>query len=268
MMIGIVSCLPENEERIKRKECVTQLLSFIRGVFPKKEVVILAQNYSLEDYIQDTNITYISYPKTNISKARNIILKRFYDSKEDYLLLLDDTILYDYYDATALLKELDKTPTKFFMCDRICANNPHYSPFKVANYADKNIQTHWKFVKYNGYAKMPFCVIKNIAKHTGLTIYFTEPQEDKQDLLEEIDFHAKWINKGFASYACEQWQMKELLEGEQKNCIADENAKITSFLQSRPQIVIVSHRRRKTRPQGYVKRAKKYEYTDKEIPKR
>lgn len=153
------------------------------------------------------------------------------------------------------------------MCDRICANNPHYSPFKVANYADKNIQTHWKFVRYSGYVKTPFCVIKNIAKHTGLTIYFTEPKECNQDFLEEVDFHSKWVNKGFTAYACEQWQMKDLLKGEQKNCIAEDDAKRNAFLQSRP-LPIINQRRSKTKSQGYVKRAKPYEYKDKEIPKR
>ena len=147
MKIGVISYLPEND--LKRRQARNQQHEWLKSIFPNHEIVIVAQKYKVTDYIDDNKIKYISFEQgIGPSRARNIILKEFYDSQEDFLLLLDDDcILYDYYDGIELLKELDEQPAKFKGIDNIVCNNPRYLPFKKENYKDKNVLKYWKFVK-------------------------------------------------------------------------------------------------------------------------
>lgn len=280
MKIGIVSYLPKQIKE-RRKKAVISQYNFLRNIFPEKELVVVAQQYEEEDYIKDKNIRYIKYENgIGVSKARNIVLKEFYDSDEDFLLLLDDdVILYDYYDCVDLLKEIDSNPNKFKGVDSICANHPKYLPFKKENYLDKNILTHWKFEKKPFNTCGAFTIYRNIRKFKNKEVYFNE-RSDGLKVNEDVEFHINWVLQGNVSFVCPQMQMKEIGANDSTiftgNRIREEKTAVRNTLKAYPfsDEVIVGDklnwkyldRYNRTRKKGYIKRDKPTTYKENEIP--
>lgn len=278
MYIGIISYFPSHEpDRSVRKKAHIQQLKWLRGLFgSEQEIHVVAQNYRDGDYVD--GISYMPYEHgIGPAKARNVILREFYKTDEPFLLMLDDDcMLYDYYDGWKLLLEIRDNPEKFKGLDNVSASNPRYLPFKEANFKDKNILTHWKFVKrpYNtGAALAVYANVKDV--------FFYESNDPiKERVSEDVDFHIRWIQKGHKAFLCSQWQLKEMSyststcftkEGrveEEKLCVRNMLKKAGLDIIKNGKIKWTAlDSANKTDKVGYIRRAEKYAYKENDIPK-
>lgn len=280
VQVGIISYLPdEQDKRAKRIKFLKNEVQFIREVYPDKTINIVAQNWG--DYrLDDTNINYIISSPVGVSGARNILMRNLYQSKDDYILLMDDDMaVYDYYGCYDFFREIDKNSKKFLMIDMLTAINPVYIPFKKRNYEDKLIQTHWKFTKRDFNTAQQITFIKNIKKYYDKELYYTIPT--KLPFHEDTDWHIRWAMEGFTCYTCEQIILKDPGNNystqftsnrakEEKLC-AFEVIKRFPFANQmiKNGRIYYNYLRQfnKTKPIGYVKRELPYYYTEKEIPK-
>lgn len=280
MFVGIISFLPIGEGRQKRLSFIKKQYEWLRSIFKDKTFNIVAMNYEEDDYIRDRNINYIKSQPLKPSSARNILLEKFYSSNEDYMLIMDDDImLYDYYDANSLLLEIDSEPKKFFMIDMIVGNNPIYLPFKKQNWVDRdNIRKYWKFKQAPFNNGLPLAIIKNIKKHKGISLFFIELEKVKAH--EDIDWNFRWAIKGFTRYVCTCWQIKDL--GHNFSTIFSKNREegkgwLENTLKIQPFANKLFKNNKhdysyirsfdKTKKIGYIKRDKLFEFTEKEKQK-
>lgn len=287
MQIGIISYLPsEVAIREKRKSFISAQLSWLRGIFPMtKPITVVAQGYNEEDYHHDFGeMEYIESNPVGPAEARNILLRKFYKTDDDYFLLLDDDFaLYDYYDGDNLLREIESNPKKFIgLLDMIVGNNPVYLPFKKKNWADrKNISLYWKFKRTQINSGMPIAVVKNAAKYFEKMYFFNQGVQFHED----IDFTIQWVMGGHNRYQCEQWQYRDL--GHTASTIFTKERKeekqwfyntISSYPSSWGLIKPIPgggvkmdftyiNKRNVSLQTGYIKREKPFEFTEKEMPK-
>lgn len=283
MRIGITSYLPNNPEvKQRRKEANAKQIKWLHEIFPNKTIEVVAQNYADSDYLGAGFIRYSKHAQLGVSKARNMILKSFYESDDDFLLLLDDdVILYDYYGGKELLCEIEENPAKYMLFDRVTANNPRYLAFKKDNFKDKNVVTHWKLIRQPFNTGAPFCVYRNIRKYKGKQIYFTEPKGN-EIFIEDVDFHIKWVMEGMTSFICTQWQLKEMSYAASTiyttNRTEEEKEAVRRIISSYPfseKLLAPNGRiswkylndKNATRKVGYIEREEAFEYTLKEIPR-
>lgn len=131
----VISYLPKDGLREKRLEIHDRQIAYWKS--KGLEIVVYAQGYEKGDfrdgvhYIQNTSID-IDRP----GPARNVLLKEFYRTDDDFCLLLDnDIILYEgakYCDSDTLIDELRNIPVgRFDGIDVFEPLNPTQSPFSA-----------------------------------------------------------------------------------------------------------------------------------------
>ena len=92
-VIYIISYFGNNDKEFRKKVHKKQLLFWLKE--KNYNIKILAMEYNKSDYINNNRIEYIKL-KEHItqSKARNILLKEFYNSNYDFCIFMDnDSIL-------------------------------------------------------------------------------------------------------------------------------------------------------------------------------
>ena len=200
-MIGIISYYPrEPKLRSIRKRNHVRQLKFITRIFPKEEITIVAQNYDEKDYAVSKNIKYLKYDKPiGVGTARNIILKKFYMSKDECLLLMDDDVVwYDYYDATELVKDFYYHSSKYDF-EMLVPLNPRAEPFKKQLY-NENLKGYFTLKKIS--LGVSTCVI--LLKKVG--IYYGEyDKNDEKAVIEDKRFLAEFMLQGLRGYRCLNW---------------------------------------------------------------
>lgn len=107
--IGIISYLPDNEDRTKRKEAFRQEIIKLDQTL-NLPIIVVTQNYKEEDKeIFSDNCILFEYEKLGVTKARKKLRKHLLESKYDMFILFDDDelILSDNY-AKKFLDFIDK----------------------------------------------------------------------------------------------------------------------------------------------------------------
>ena len=96
---------------------------------------VVAQNYTEEDKVTDFEIEYDIYENgIGSHNARNTILKKFYESNDTWLFIMDDDVAaYDYYDAGKFIHDVYYSKYDRLATDIIIPLQPEMSPFKKIN---------------------------------------------------------------------------------------------------------------------------------------
>ena len=189
MIIGIISYLPDNEQirqqRLKyHRKQLEQLLKL------DCEINIVAQNYRYEDFLENENIKYFIFRKgIGVSKARNILLRNFYRSNEDWMYMCDDdAYYYPYYDIDIFFDELKTTPQKFIQLDLIRGKFASKLPFKKVIYEEPDNKYNYCFFDENSIGTTALCIIKNFRKYYNKEFYYNEMDFTKGEGYEDKDF--------------------------------------------------------------------------------
>lgn len=210
ILIGQVSYLPHNELRTKRLEAAHTQIKWFNEVLPNTQIISVAQAYNVSDYVD--GVLYRKYDEPiGAGEARNKILKYFYDSDYDWLLLCDDdTVLYPYYSADEFIRDVANNPEKYKQVDAISALEPEYYPYKKLNYEDKANLTHYKFEPRVLNSGSATSIMRNIKKYYDKELYFPNVDANKGEGREDIEFLISWLKDGFTWYTMQTMIRKSL----------------------------------------------------------
>ena len=194
MIIGIISYLPEDKQlKEKRLQAHKKQLSSFKTLLPQTDIYILAQNYKEQDYIQADNLHYIKFEKgIGPANARNELLKMFYNSNNDWMLLCDDDrYFYDYYNIMEFFKELHNNPLKFSQLDYIRSHMATKLPFKKQIYEQPLNLTHYIFEDTQTINDTGIAIIRNFKKFYNKEIYYEDLKAEDGEGYEDKDFCCK-----------------------------------------------------------------------------
>lgn len=210
IMIGQVSYLPDNELRTKRIEAARIQIKWFNEVLPNTQIISVAQNYGDSDHVD--GVVYRDYENgIGAGPARNKILKYFYDTDYDWLLLCDDdTVLYSHYSADEFIRDIAYNPEKYEKVDAVSALEPEYYPYKKLNYEDKSNLTHYKFTPRVLNSGSATSIIRNIKKYYGKEIYYPDIDANKGEGREDIEFLIAWLKSGLNWYTMQTMIRKSL----------------------------------------------------------
>lgn len=173
MKIGIISYLPNDDRRSARIVAHHQQLEWLKSTYPNFPIIVVAQNYRDEDFSSLVD-EYIRVDEPiGPAQARNLLLERFYDSKDDFTCILDDdTILKDVSDGPNLIKYIDENPSICQM-DAFTGISPRNCGFRYTIF--KEIERHENHFTFSvGVCGIPFLVIRNLKKYYNKPIYFRD----------------------------------------------------------------------------------------------
>lgn len=213
MMIGMISYLPDDLNRNARwnttKKTAENLLEIAGWINQPLHIAITNWSDLEIGQLADKNIVYhiISMEDRSPAVSRNRILKLFYASNEDYLMLCDDDVcIYPYYGIKEFFIQLHTTPDIFIKekLYRIGALMANFLPFKEENMKDLSFCDNWVFrLKGTVSGKCPQIYI-NFKKHFNKEIYQREEiirdlGLSCEDLFFDIDLIA---HLGAVIYTC------------------------------------------------------------------
>lgn len=180
--IGIISYLPRNEKREKRKQETDRAFENLKKVIPEDaQIYVVAQCYDEGDYKEGIN--YIKFDEgIGPSRARNELLKSFYESDDDFMLYIDDdNYIYDRYNVKDLFQEIHDNPKKFMMIDIFCGIHGRFSPFTKENEAlDLEHFYHFKQMPFQTTGELR--ILKNLRKYKKEEIYYDPEVPVGEDL--------------------------------------------------------------------------------------
>ena len=211
VMIGVISYLPDDSKRTKRLQASRTQIEWLHKLFNHEKIIVIAQNYNKDDYLDDPLVEYIKYDKgIGAGNARNVILKNFYNSDKDWLFICDDdTTAYPYYNYEEFFKDLSNIH-KFDGIDAISAIEPEYTAYKKNNFEDKANLTHYKFTPRELNCGSATSFMRNIRKYYGKEVYYNNILADKSEGLEDVEFLLDWVLQGFTWYKMNTWIRKSL----------------------------------------------------------
>lgn len=213
LIAGIISYLPnDNDLRTKRLTASRKQLEWLHTVYGNDvKVLFIAQNYTDNEVPNAPNIEVKLFEKgLGCGGARNEVLKEFYKSDYDWLLLMDDdTIIDDKYRPNNFMREIAANPDKFKI-DAVNAVEPEYQPYKKLNYEDKANLTHYKFTRRPINSGSATLIMKNIKKYYNDELYFNNPDANIGEGTEDVEFRLDWVIRGYTWYTMETWVRKSL----------------------------------------------------------
>ena len=113
-VVGIVSYLPSDNSRDKRKTRLLNLLTQINTFWPGIPIMIIAQNWAQSDSFSDCNISIYRYDKPlGIVGARKVLREKFLESNYDQLIMFDDD---------AVIQTTQEGAKNFL---KVCNNHPY-----------------------------------------------------------------------------------------------------------------------------------------------
>jgi hypothetical protein len=210
VLIGQVSYAPCNELRTKRIEAAHYQIDFMHMLLPTATIVSVAQAYDASDYHPLARYRKYEQP-IGAGAARNEILKLFYDSDYDWLLLCDDdTVFYPYYEYQEFIHDIVAHPDKFMEVDAVSALEPEYYAYKKLNFQDKANLTHYKFEPRVLNSGSATSIIRNMKKYYGVELYYPNVDANKGEGREDIEFLIDWLRHGFNWYTMQTMIRKSL----------------------------------------------------------
>ena len=289
MFIGIISYFPDSEFREKRKQVHYEQIKWLKELYGnEQEINVVAQNYHEDDYLEGINYVKSEKP-LGATRCRNILLEKFYDTDNDYILMLDDdTLIYPYYKMDILMKEFQTKPEKYIKdIDMVVANYPAYQPFKQAMYDDPKNKTCYKFIPKPHIVGMALMFFKNLRKYYDKKMFFNENMvlpPDFQLTMEDTEFGIACMIEGLKCYqVCglitksPNWSISTVYTDEDKRL--DINKKSIEFIidkykdygiirreYGRMDTKYFNKKYHKALPVLYINREEPIEFTEKEIP--
>lgn len=221
VFIGIISYLgkdvPFRDSRIqmhqKQLKDIAEDFKYMQSVCSETAVPIvrIEQEWDeevheqIKSYEDGLNIESVVTERLNPGAARNMLLKRLYESDNDWLICSDDDHwLYPKYRGVELIWDLNKGTDGY--TNQMLKQGIGFSAFpaywegyqKDVNAWGKSA-THWLFTKTKHPGAMPLCAIPNIKKYFGIELYFNENTDcySYQAPPEDLQFYIDWLNHGF-----------------------------------------------------------------------
>ena len=214
LLVGIISYLPNDPTlRAKRTTAVRFQCDWLNNVLPLNKKLVVAQNYGTDEVLHSGNYDYIYAEPLGAGEARNVILRRFYSSEYDWLLLLDDdTVIDDKYSPNNFIDDIQKYSHRFDECkiQAISAVQPEYHPYKKQNYDDKNNLDYYKFTPRELSSGSATSLIRNVVKLGGQGVYYPDVNANKGEGLEDVEFLLQWLLEGYTWYDMNTWIRKSL----------------------------------------------------------
>ena len=130
---GIVSWLPDNDDREPRAKRLNRLLKQLNDLWPEVDILIIAQNWNNFTPIKTKNKQIIKhYEPLGILKARQTLRQEFLKLNYDYIIMFDDDAIIRAPEntATKYMEELDKHPKGFCFIHSGTANR--WDDYKAA----------------------------------------------------------------------------------------------------------------------------------------
>lgn len=187
MIIGIISYLPKDYSiRQKRLEAHRKQLRKLKQY--NLPIYIVAQNYTQQELDRQVNYIYIGNP-LGPGGARNLLLDQFYNSDEDFMMLMDDDVyLYNYYDLPIFINEINTNPSKFRDLDYIRPIFAFQVPFKKTVYADVRNRNNYIFKDMNTINTTALSIIRNLRKYYNKRVFYTDMNTTNGEGYEDKDF--------------------------------------------------------------------------------
>lgn len=179
-------------------------------MLPLANIISVAQAYDDSDYHSLAQYYKHEQP-IGAGAARNEILKYFYESDYDWLLLCDDdTILDNKYNVKEFICDIANNESKFKEIDAVSALEPEYHPYKKLNYKDQANLTHYKFEPRELNSGSATSIIRNIKKFYGKELYYPNIDANKGEGREDIEFLLAWLKNGLNWYTMQTMIRKSL----------------------------------------------------------
>lgn len=215
-MIGIISYLPDDlAVRKKRTASIEKQIQWLRSVLGNEPIIVCAQNYRAGDYTYDSAVEYVNFSGgIGPARARNEILKRFYESSDSCLLLLDDdNTMYPYYDYEELFKNLYYEFDRFGDIDFVCCVDPAREAFKATVFNNQYSKDYFilKRAAINCCPNIMF--LRNLSKFGKMPIFYDTRYVvgvDPEAFSEDLDFVSQLILNGNRCYQCFNFIKKPL----------------------------------------------------------
>lgn len=222
IMIGIISYLPNDlVVRPKRIDAHRKQLVRLNELYPSIDVVQMNQQYSDKDVekcnsILDNGLREVRHEmhgKLGISRARNNLLKIFYNSDYEFMMLMDDdTLIYPYYDSSRFFDDLLNWADKDSI-GMIRPLVPSMVPFKKTNYEQKDvIRDYWILRSSLGINPAGMIILSNLKKNFGHEVYFKEDMKSENcEGYEDYDFVLQLRELHIPTYMCKQIVINSLI---------------------------------------------------------
>jgi len=204
----IISYLPKDELRSKRLEIHDRQIAYWKSKGLK--IVVYAQGYEKGDFRE--GVQYITNTTDKIHRpgpARNILLKEFYKTNQDFCLLMDnDIVLYEgekYCDSDNLVSILKDIPIENLEgVDVFETINPTQTPFSAFFEENKDILQSNLFFKRKPNISGMCLFIRNFRKF-GMKEYLYDDWFDEKTgkiiMGEDIAFGLELIRDGRGVYS-------------------------------------------------------------------
>lgn len=224
----IISYLPNSDRRATRREAHLKQIADIKEATPNARIYILAQGYNEEEYIDDPQITYLAKYEEGIGaqKARNELLKWFYNSDYEYGIFSDDdAFIVPTPTVKNFYEELENNTEKFTSSrvDIVYSRNMQYCPFN--EWDVEGIPFHNKNYQF-GYARsgwLCWALFRNFKKAYDKEFYQNEEIDPTKSMgYDDTDFSYTLIENGMRSYSNPLFQLLLLNSDESSSTIFTE----------------------------------------------
>ena len=214
MRISIVSWMGNDQETItKRLDAHAKQLEWFLSLGLPLQIHVLAQGYKGTWYTKHDQIHYqvLEQPK-GLAAARNALLEDFYNSDDDWCILVDnDCVLYEYLDGKSIFAHMLKQKNKkaWEQIDIWYPFDPKFEPFKKKYEKDKALYDGCLIFKRSDLTNRGnFFAIKN-PKISGMAkVYFVEDDQ----LLEGDEFILQAFSQECKIYKCMNTGLNELVK--------------------------------------------------------
>ena len=246
----IISYLPNATTRDTRRSAHLKQIADIKETTPNARIYILAQGYNEEDYIVDPQITYLGKYAEPIGaqRARNELLKWFYNSEYEYGIFSDDdAFIVPTPSVKNFYEELENNTEKFANArlDICYSRNMQYSPFNEEDVED--IEFHNKHYRF-GYARsgwLCWALFRNFKKAYGKEFYQNEEIDPTKTMgYDDTDFSYTLIENGMHSFSHPLFQLLLLNSEEYSSTIFSEKDKDPLYRVRNMQITYDKHMER------------------------
>ena len=222
VVVGIISYLPKDlEVRQKRIQAHTKQLNRLNELFADVDIIQMDQQYEPADVDWFNSIacngnrvvSHELHDKLGISRARNELLRIFYNSEYEFMMLMDDdTLIYPYYDSSRFFQDLLSWRNKQNI-GMIRPLVPSMVPFKRTNYESKDvIHDYWILRSSLGINPAGMIILSNLKKNFGEEVYFKEDMKSENcEGYEDYDFVLELRERNIPTYMCKQIIINSLI---------------------------------------------------------
>lgn len=197
------------------------------------QIKVFDQNY--EDSFRSPGVEYFGYSGAVLKqwKVRNIFLKEFYNSDEDYCIIADnDSILYDHFDGKEFIRAFIQNGKEFsnYGIDAIVPIDAAKSPFN--KYVSDRKDAYDSNYVFNPvlFFRTAFFILRNIKKHRKKEIYFRDFSENENLGRADDFFFSHDLNKnGCRCFKTYNIILKDMV-GERYSILSQDNEERTRLI--------------------------------------